>query len=45
MKPEILGGIAGVVIVVAYVIWRVSAFRYMFKRSGRIIRHLHKTKE
>jgi hypothetical protein len=44
MKPETLVGIAGVVIVAYYLLWRVSMFREIFRRSGRILRHLRETK-
>ena len=44
MNPETLGGIVGVVIVAYYLMWRFSMFRYIFRRSGQILRHLTATK-
>ena len=44
MKPETLGGIAGVVIVVYYMLWRVSMLRGILNRSASMLRHLRETK-
>jgi hypothetical protein len=43
VKPETLGGIAGVVILAHYLLWRVSMFN-IFRRSASILRHLRDTK-
>jgi hypothetical protein len=44
MKPETLGGIAGLVILAYYLLWRVSMFRGVFRRSASVLRHLRETK-
>jgi hypothetical protein len=44
MGPDTLGGIAGVVIVAYYLLWRFSIFRHIFRRYGHILRHLRSTK-
>ncbi len=37
MRPDVLGGIAGIVVLSWYVLWRIAVFRDLFGRMRRIL--------
>ena len=36
MKPETLGGLAGGIILIYYLLWRISTFHAIFMSAGKI---------